>query len=93
MENTNSLVKASVYIYIYPKLAPKLSATGPACSSVVEHWSGNTRGPRFDSQPEGLGIAFFIGPGLGLIMYIFTDTRISYTNFDMTLIRFIVRIS
>ena len=27
----------------------------------------------FDSQPEGLGVAFFAtGPGLGLIMYIFT---------------------
>ena len=27
----------------------------------------------FDSQPEGLGVAFFAtGPGLGLIMYMFT---------------------
>ena len=32
-----------------------------------------SRGRGFDSQPEGLGVAFFAtGPGLGLIMYIFT---------------------
>ena len=32
-----------------------------------------SRGRGFDSQPEGLGVAFFAtGPGLGLIMYILT---------------------
>ena len=35
--------------------------------------SSNPRGRGFDSQPEGLGVAFFAtGPGLGLIMYILT---------------------
>ena len=30
-----------IYIYIYTELAPKLSATASACSSVVQHWSSN----------------------------------------------------
>ena len=55
----------------YLKNEARESATA-SVAQLVEHWS-NSRGRRFDSQPEGLGVAFFAtGPGLGLIMYIFT---------------------
>ena len=53
------------------ELAPKLSAT----ASVAQCWSTGLVIHRtwFDSQPEGLGVGFFVtGPGLGLIMYILT---------------------
>ena len=37
----------------------------------------------FDSQPEGLGVAFFAtGPGLGLIMYILTTLEFPTHNND-----------
>ena len=37
----------------------------------------------FDSQPEGLGVAFSAtGPGLGLIMYIFTTLEFSTHNLE-----------
>ena len=37
----------------------------------------------FDSQPEGLGVAFFAhGPGLGLIMYILTTLEFPKHYFD-----------
>ena len=40
----------------------------------------------FDSQPEDLGVAFFAtGPGLGLIMYIFTTIEFSTHNLDFHL--------
>ena len=39
------------------------------------------RGRRFDSQPEGLGVAFFAtGSGLGLIMYILTTLEFLHTT-------------
>ena len=44
------------------------------------------RGRRFDSQPEGLGVAFFAtGPGLGFIMYILTTLAFPthYFNFHL----------
>ena len=41
----------------------------------------------FDSQLEGLGVAFFAtGPGLGLIMYIFTTLELPTHNFDFHLL-------
>ena len=41
----------------------------------------------FDSQPEGLGVAFFAaGPGLGLIMYILTTLEFPTYNFDFHLL-------
>ena len=41
----------------------------------------------FDSQPEGLGVAFFVtGPGLGLIMYIFTTLEFPTHNIDFNLL-------
>ena len=40
----------------------------------------------FDSQPEGLGVAFFAtGPGLGLIMYILTTLEFPTHNSDFHL--------
>ena len=40
----------------------------------------------FDSQPEGLGVAFFAtGPGSGLIMYIFTTLEFPTHNADLYL--------
>ena len=37
----------------------------------------------FDSQPEGLGVAFFAtGPSLGLIMYILTTLEFPKRNHD-----------
>ena len=40
----------------------------------------------FDSQPEGLGVAFFAtGSGLGLINVYLHDTRISFLYFDVCL--------
>ena len=45
------------------------------------------RGRGFDSQPEGLGVAFFAtGPGLGLIMYILTTLEFPTYNFDFHLL-------
>ena len=40
------------------------------------------RGRGFDSQPEGLGVAFFAtaGPGLGLVMYIITTLEFPKHN-------------
>ena len=44
-------------------------------------------GLRFDSQPEGLGVAFFAtGPGLGLITYIFTTLEFPIHNFEFHLL-------
>ena len=43
----------------------------------------------FDSQPEGLAVAFFAtGPGLGLIMYIYILTTLKFPkhNFDLHLL-------
>ena len=41
----------------------------------------------FDSQPEGLGVAFFAtGPGLGLIMYILTTLEFPKHNHDFHLL-------
>ena len=41
----------------------------------------------FDSQPEGLGVAFFAtGPGLSLIMYIFTTLEFPTHNSDFHLL-------
>ena len=41
----------------------------------------------FDSQPEGLGVAFFAtGPGLGLIMYILTTLEFPTHNFEFHLL-------
>ena len=46
-----------------------------------------SRGRGFDSQPEGLGVAFFAtGPGLGLIMYIFTTLEFPTHNIDFHLL-------
>ena len=48
-----------------------------------------SRGRMFDSQPEGLGVAFFAtGPGLGLIMYILTTLEFPTHNFDFHLLVF-----
>ena len=56
------------------------------CSSVVEHWSSNPEDVGFDSQPEGLGVAFFAtGPGLGLIMYILSTLEFPTHNLDFHL--------
>ena len=42
-----------------------------------------SRGRGFDSQPEGLGVAFFAtGPGLGIIMYILTTLEFPTHYFD-----------
>ena len=42
----------------------------------------------FDSQPEGLGVAFFAtGPGLGLIMYIFTTLEFPTRDIDFHLVQ------
>ena len=41
----------------------------------------------FDSQPEGLGVAFFAtGPGLGVIMYILTTLEFPTQNIDFYLL-------
>ena len=41
----------------------------------------------FDSQPEGVGVAFFAtGPGLGLIMYILTTLEFPKHNHDLHLL-------
>ena len=55
---------------------------------MVEHWSSNPEDAgTFDSQPEGLGVAFFaIGPGLGLIMYILMTLEFPTHNFDFHLV-------
>ena len=46
-----------------------------------------SRGRGFDSQPKGLGVAFFAtGPGLGLIMYILTTLEFLTHNFDFHLL-------
>ena len=46
---------------------------------------GNSSG--FDSQPEGLGVAFFAtGPGLGLIIYILTTLELPKHNLDFHLL-------
>ena len=48
-----------------------------------------SRGRVFDSQPEGLGVAFFAtGPGLpvGLIMYILTTLEFPKHNLDFHLL-------
>ena len=57
-------------------------------SSVVKIYIMYTsRGRGFDSQPEGLGVAFFAtGPGLGLIMYIFTTLEFPTHNIDFHLL-------
>ena len=45
------------------------------------------RGRWFDSQLEGLGVAFFTtGPGLDLIMYILTALKLPTYNFDFHLL-------
>ena len=76
-----------IILYIYTELAPKLSATASVCISVVEHWSSNPEGDGFNSQPEGLGVAFFAtGPGLGLIMYILTTLQFPKQSFDFHLL-------
>ena len=47
---------------------------------------GTLIGRGFDSQPEGLGVAFFTtGPGLGLIMYILTTLEFPKHNHDFHL--------
>ena len=46
-----------------------------------------SRGRGFDSQQEGLGVAFFAtGPGLGFIMCIFTTLEFPTHNFDCHLL-------
>ena len=58
------------------------------CSSVVEHWSSNPEDAGSDSQPEGLGVAFFAtGPGLGLIMYILTTLEFPKHNHGFHIIK------
>ena len=48
---------------------------------------GNYRGRGFDSQPEGLRVAFFAtGPGLGLIMYILTTLEFPNHSHDFHLL-------
>ena len=43
--------------------------------------------PGFDSQPEGLGVAFFAtGPGLGLIMYIISTLEFPTHNLKFHLL-------
>ena len=43
---------------------------------------------KVDSQPEGVGVAFFAtGPGLGLIMYILTTLEFPTHYFDIHLLR------
>ena len=60
----------------------------PASSGLLDQCSTTelqktSRGRGFDSQPEGLGVAFFAtGPGLGLIMYILTTLEFPTHNFD-----------
>ena len=45
------------------------------------------RGRKFDSQPEGLGVAFYAtGPGLDLIMYILTTLEFPKHNLDFHLL-------
>ena len=42
---------------------------------------------KIDSQPEGVGVAFFAtGPGLGLIMYILTTLEFATHYFDFHLL-------
>ena len=53
--------------------------------------SSNPRGRGFDSQPEGLGVAFFAtGPGLGLIMYILTTLEFLNITLDFIYIYYIL---
>ena len=45
------------------------------------------KGRGFDSQPEGLGVAFFAtGPGLDLIMYILTTLEFPTHYFEFHLL-------
>ena len=56
-------------------------------SSVVKATDSVSRGRGFDSQTEGLGVAFFAtGPGLGLIMYILTTLEFPTHYFDFHLL-------
>ena len=49
-----------------------------------------SRGRGFDSQPEGLRVAFFAtDPSLGLIMYIFTTLEFPTHNSDFHLLTYI----
>ena len=53
---------------------------------MVEHWSSNPEDAGSTSQPEGLGVAFFAtGPGVGLLMCIFTTLEFPKHNFDFHL--------
>ena len=57
------------------------------CSCVRQVKTSQSRGRGFDSQPEGLGVAFFItGPGLGLIMYILTTLEFPTHNINFHLL-------
>ena len=70
-----------VKIYI---IRPK---PGPVAKNATPRpfgWESNPCG--FDSQPEILGVAFFAtGPGLGLIMYIFTTLEFPTHNIDFNI--------
>ena len=46
-----------------------------------------SRGRGFDSQPEGLGVAFFAtGPGLGPIMYILSTLDLPTHNLNCLMV-------
>ena len=52
-----------------------------------------TRGRGFDSQPEGLGVAFFAtGPGLGLIMYMLSTLEFPTHNLKFHLLDIYMRV-
>ena len=58
---------------------------GPVAKNATPRPSG------FDSQPEGLGVAFFAtGPGLGLIIYILRTLEFPTHYFDFHLVGIVV---
>ena len=70
-----SVVK--IYI-IRPKPGPVAKNATPR--PVVEHWSSNPEDAGSIPSRKGLGVAFIAtGPGLGLIMYIFTTLEFPKT--------------
>ena len=72
---------ARIHFYMMYIIYYILLSHSPLCEK-------QTRGGRgFDSQPEGLGVAFFAtGPGLGLIMYILTTLEFPTNNIDFHLL-------
>ena len=57
------------------------------CSSVVEHCSSNPEDAGFDSQPQGLGVAFFANwSRFGSYHVYLNDTQIPKHNFEFHLL-------